>query len=268
MEDFSKYNGKGTTLRKAQMRLLEMLIEVDRICKKHNIPYWLDGGTTLGSARHGGFIPWDDDVDIAVLRRDYFKLIKILQNELSEKFVIQNHLNEKYFHYMHTRVVDQNSMSDFGDIRQPFRKKFKHQGLFLDIFYVEKGILPIKKVISKIYYSVFFNKRGLGNSKLKKVLSIVIWPFISLVVLILRVFNFLIPNNYLIFGYGIPFPREFRCDEIFPTKTINFEGYKVMGPNNLDGYLKRYFGNYMEIPPKENRITHAEKIEVYNKNKK
>jgi len=56
-EDFSDYNGEGTVLRKAQLRLLEMLVEFDRICKKHDIQYFLSGGTCLGAVRHGGFIP-------------------------------------------------------------------------------------------------------------------------------------------------------------------------------------------------------------------
>lgn len=263
MEDFSKYNGEGTTLRKAQMRLLEMLIEVDRVCKKYNISYWLDGGTALGAARHGGFIPWDDDIDIALLRKDYKKLIKILPGELPDWISLQNAKNERYFHFLYSRIVDKNSLSDYGDNRVLNRKKMKYQGLFLDIFYVEKGLLPIKKIVSRIYQGAFFNKKNLGESKLKKALSIVTWPFISFIVLILRLFNFIIPSNNLIFGYGVPFPREFRYDEIFPTKTIDFEGCKVMGPNNIDSYLKRYFGDYMDIPLAEDRKTHAEKIEVY-----
>ena len=59
MEDYSKYNGEGTQLRKAQLCMLNILVEIDKICRKHNIPYWLDSGTLLGAVRHGGFIPWD-----------------------------------------------------------------------------------------------------------------------------------------------------------------------------------------------------------------
>ena len=81
-EDFSKYNGEGTILRKAQLRMLDMLIEVDKICRKYNIQYWLDFGTLLGAVRHQGFIPWDDDLDICVLRKDYKRLRKVLIAEL------------------------------------------------------------------------------------------------------------------------------------------------------------------------------------------
>ena len=86
-EEFSKYNGEGTPLRMAQLRMLAILVEVDKICRKHNITYWLDYGTLLGAVRHKGFIPWDDDVDICVMRKDYDKLRKYLQQELPEQFV-------------------------------------------------------------------------------------------------------------------------------------------------------------------------------------
>ena len=73
-------------LRQLQMLELEMLIEVDRICRKHNIQYNIIGGTLLGSVRHKGFIPWDDDADVAMLRADYERFKKICRAEL-EKFI-------------------------------------------------------------------------------------------------------------------------------------------------------------------------------------
>ena len=70
MEDLSHYNPEGSTLRRAQLRMLEILKVVDDICTKHDIQYTLDGGTLIGAVRHGGFIPWDDDIDINVTRED------------------------------------------------------------------------------------------------------------------------------------------------------------------------------------------------------
>ena len=90
MEDFSKYNPENSTLRQAQLRMLDMLVEVDKICRKHNIPYWIDYGTLLGAVRHKGFIPWDDDIDICVMNEHYDKLRRLLMDELPEQFVCQN----------------------------------------------------------------------------------------------------------------------------------------------------------------------------------
>ena len=81
MEDYSRYNGEGTVLRKAQIREVEILIEVDKICRKHNIKYWIDFGTLLGAVRHKGFIPWDDDLDICMLSEDYNRFLEVAPNQ-------------------------------------------------------------------------------------------------------------------------------------------------------------------------------------------
>lgn len=76
-------------LRTCQLKQLAILEEVDRICRKHKINYWLDGGTLLGAVRHGGFIPWDDDIDLGMLLPDLQRFIKIAPGELSESLFLQ-----------------------------------------------------------------------------------------------------------------------------------------------------------------------------------
>jgi len=265
MEDFSIYNGPDTELRKAQLRLLEILLEVDRICKKHDIPYWLDGGSTLGAVRHGGFIPWDDDIDIALLRKDYLKLIKILDKELPDRFKLQNKNNEKNFHMTFSRVVDTNSYLNYGDKITQIREKIKYKGLFLDIFYIERGSLRLKKGIDFFYfYSFLMMRHPYKGSKLIKALAYLTWPFANGLVALARLISITFPKDNFIFGYGIPFKRRFRKSEILPVKPLNFEGEMVSGPNEVHAYLKRYFGDYMKIPPKEQRLVHAAGIEVYD----
>ena len=71
-----RFNPDGSLLRRQQLRMLELLEVIDVICRKHQIPYWLSSGTLIGAARHKGFIPWDDDLDIEMLRSDYLRLLK------------------------------------------------------------------------------------------------------------------------------------------------------------------------------------------------
>ena len=85
-----RFNPDGSLLRRQQMRMLEILLEVDKICKKHNIRYWLSSGTLIGAMRHDGFIPWDDDLDIEMMRSDYLRLMKVLPAELPEWLTLQN----------------------------------------------------------------------------------------------------------------------------------------------------------------------------------
>ena len=85
-----RYNPEGSLLRRQQTRMLEILLEVDRICQKHDIRYWLSSGTLIGALRHDGFIPWDDDLDIEMMREDYLRLMEVLPQELPEWLALQN----------------------------------------------------------------------------------------------------------------------------------------------------------------------------------
>ena len=93
-----RFNPDGSLLRRQQLRMLELLEAVDLVCKKYDIPYWLSSGTLIGAVRHQGFIPWDDDLDIEMLREDYLRLMKVLPEELPDKFVLQ--IQETHAHYI------------------------------------------------------------------------------------------------------------------------------------------------------------------------
>jgi len=264
MENISEYNKEGTTLRNAQYRLLEILLEVDKICTKYNIPYFINGGNALGAVRHGGFIPWDDDIDINLKREDYLRLIKILEKELPDCFVLQNRRNEKYLQMPYSRVVDKYSYCEFGEGKGSYRKYIKHKGLFLDIFFIERGNKKLKKIIDFFYYRIIYNLSPAAN-KLKRLISIILYPFFNLIIFLIRKMNFFFQEESYVFGYGIFFKEEFKLSEIYPVRPVMFEGNEVMGPNDIHAYLKRYFGDYMKIPSVEQRKMHSEKIEVYER---
>ena len=84
----TKEDGTSITVRDVQLVLLEMLKNIDALCKKHNIRYWLTGGSALGAVRHKGFIPWDDDADIGMLREDYEKFQRVV-HELGDAYITQ-----------------------------------------------------------------------------------------------------------------------------------------------------------------------------------
>lgn len=262
MSDMDNEYEMDSTIKAAQARLLEMLLSIAEICEKHGISYWLDGGSALGAARHKGFIPWDDDVDIALLRKDYFKLIKVLETELPERFALQNRALDKAFHLPYSRVVDKNSYVEYRDGHIPTRKLLEYQGLFVDIVYVERGFLSIRNFVNILYKPAFYHQT-LYNSLAKRVFAKVMWPLVQGLVGLLRFFNFLFPKDDYVFGYGISFQRKLKISEILPVVDVEFEGCVVKGPYDIHSYLHRYFGDYLSLPPVHERKTHAAKIEVY-----
>ena len=261
-EDFSKYNGEGTILRKAQLRMLDILIEVDKICRKHNITYWLDGGTCLGAVRHKGFIPWDDDIDISVMRKDYKRLRKLLQEELPANIVFQDESTDRHYPSKMGKVRDRHSYFE----EQEVKKTLKEQGIFIDIFILEKGNVNIKSFVDFFYGRSFRRLRGHSGNKGEYIIALLMWPFANLLVFMVRLFGFLVSSDHLIYGYGIPTLRKYQlhASDYFPPKPIVFEGHEFMAPADPDAYLKRLFGNYMQIPPEDKRRVHAAEIRFFD----
>ena len=133
MDGFNRFNPEGSVLRLHQMKMLRILEFVDRVCRKHGIRYWLSSGTLLGAVRHGGFIPWDDDLDIEMLYRDYKRLMEVLPFELPSNLVLQTmHTDSNYVApYAKLRETD-SYISEVNNIG----RNYKYNGVYIDIFYI------------------------------------------------------------------------------------------------------------------------------------
>ena len=122
-------------LRKLQMVELDILVEVDRICRKHNIEYFLAGGTLIGAIRHNGFIPWDDDIDISMTRENYNKFIEVQKKELN---------TDKY--YFESMETDENCGMLYAKVKRKNSKYIEfasdsnrdNLGIWIDIFPIDK----------------------------------------------------------------------------------------------------------------------------------
>lgn len=261
MEDLSKYNQEGSTLRKAQMRMLEILKIVDSIFSKHHIDYYLDGGTLLGAVRHGGFIPWDDDIDISVRREDFSRIKRVLQKELPNNLVFQDRFTDWNLPVLIAKVRDKNSYY----YEEECTNRLKEKGLFIDIIPMEK--IPSWSWKQKLDYWYGHCVRGIHNysSFQDKIISYLLFPFAWSIVALTRCINYLIPSPQLADVYGWKPTGFYMKYDVFPIKRIQFEDFQACVPNNPDAVLKALFGNYMQIPPEEKRKVHAANIQFWDK---
>lgn len=266
-------------MKKLKQCLLEMYVDIFKVCEKYNIKVMLGGGSALGAVRHGGFIPWDDDLDLLMSREDYDKFISVFDNELSDLYEITSPNSKYNVSNIFTKVYKKNTeLVEIFNLNADTPK-----GVYVDIFPIEyipeNMIIRFAKgfVANVIYYignsvliyqlrndilKAFFSAsiKGKINYKLRTSIG-----FFGSFISYKKWFNFY--DNYLARGKisslcGIPSGRGHYFGEIlpkdvfFPPKEVTFEGLKAYVPNNVDLYLRNLYGDYMEIPPIEKRERH------------
>ena len=248
-------------LRQAQLIMLEMLVEFDAICQKHDLQYWLDSGTLLGAVRHKGFIPWDDDIDLSMPVEDYNKFIEIGASELSSNIFFQTKETDPNFKFDYMKL--RSNKASIVEFHEEGREIGYHQGIFVDIF--PMLTLSNSAFHKKFYDSIFQSIRSVSavslhtpngedspeiREKLVKALSLMHqgWEKTDLKV---------------IYGGEMPdVPAWFDMDEVFPLSKIEFEGLEFYAPKNPNHYLGSIYSfNFMELPPFDKRTIHAHSIE-------
>lgn len=267
-EDLSCYNGPGTTLRKAQLRLLDMLLAFDRICKKHGIQYYISGGTCLGAVRHGGFVPWDDDIDIDVWYTDYNRLMSILPQELPGNFKLQTSKTDPGFYGSAARIVDGDSKVTYPEPGTDYwRRNFAYKGLFIDILPISPMPCRWLKLFIDKYGTRIYRARRVGNlNPMKKYTALMSWPAMAPII---ASYQWASRNSHSTTASHYcasmaPTTPVLCRDEIFPSRPICFENHTFQGPNKPQAYLQRLYGDYSIIPPINKRWVHAGKIEIYD----
>jgi len=244
---------------------LEMLIEVDRICKKCGIKYCIVAGTLLGSVRHGGYIPWDDDADVSMLRPEYEKFREACKTELdTERFYFQDYKNTPGYRWGYGKL--RRKGTEFVRLNQEHMPY--EQGIFIDVFpydnvpdnyllrcihnfhcFVYRKIFwsavgrKSEKLILRLIYSILYK---IPEKKLYERYEKFIEKSNRKKGKLIRVLTFPTPNR--VFGY------DRRWWEDLSDKV--FEGYIFKGARDYDGYLSFKYGDYMTLPPVEKRKVH------------
>lgn len=258
-----RYNPDGSQLRTMQLQILEILKVVDDICRNNNITYWLASGTLLGAVRHGGFIPWDDDIDIEILRKDRKRFIAAFNNELPSNLHLQYHEEEPNY-YLNILKVRADS-SDIGEKLHlgkngDYESNYKYRGFFIDVFCVEPCV-PFFLKISNRFLSWILIMRYVKRKGL--LLCHFMWVIMEFLNSIFRFIGlFLSDDNYLYQGLSSCFGVKYRYNKkyIKQVRPISFEGYEFYAPIDPDGYLKDMYGDYLQIPSEILRSSHHSTI--------
>lgn len=254
-----KYSPDGSMLRRQQMRMLEILMEVDRICRKHGIQYWLSSGTLIGAVRHGGFIPWDDDLDIEMMRPDYDRLMALLPLELPNHMVLQTNDTDEAYFFFYAKVRDRRSMlAENAD----YDIMWKEQGIYIDIFPLEKQPLWIHKLSERTVGHMYKIWRTRDNDY-EAIRKVMCWFHFNrrFVFPVLRFLCALSGTDVITSGLGIPYHNPRYAGDIFPLSTMMFEGVEFPVPRDYDRMLRLMYGDYMALPPEDSIATHCAYLE-------
>lgn len=247
--------------------MLKMLEKIDCICNKEKIDYFLIDGTLLGAIRHNGFIPWDDDVDIAMPREDFERFKKIAAEKLGEDYFVQTIETDPEYHlfYIPLKIRDNHST-----LIEKYGEKY-HEGVYIDVFPFDYLTEDKKKELFRKKITYFFGvARGPVSTQtfpsvhfFARIILQMIGRLIPRKIMIYYINSAIKKNSRgvcgeeLVYGFELPWMNVFKKSEIYPLKRGKFENVELNIPCNADAVLKNIFGDYMVIPPKEKQLTHA-----------
>ncbi len=268
-------HGERLTLRKVQLEELDILLKVRDFFAAHGIRYFLCGGTLLGAVRHGGFIPWDDDIDIFVPRADFEMLREIVKESRPSLDGVEFHLpGDKGYIFPYIKAVNPKIIVDYG--------KPLDNLLWIDIFPMDH--YPDSKIMHCFYLNLILNleralamgtftdehmrQRGYYDSFTKRMKMYIMRG-------LYRILGGYKHISRLIDRIGRSIDRKYSGSEhfgdgawpngmhdyyheswIFPTSKMQFEGYDFEVPNDYDAFLTHFYGDYLTLPPEGKRQTH------------
>lgn len=242
-----RYNPEGSTLRRDQLELLEMLKKVASICEEHNIEWWLSSGTLLGAARHRGFIPWDDDMDIVMLRKDYRRLRRILRKTEDKECVLHDMCSDVEYVNCFGKYRKREGSIESNSRRYNY---YKWRGIGLDIFTIERTSYFAAKAASTIYGNIQHLTSYIRWSWLRRpLIRLIELLCLGIIFPILRLIGLINPRGEYHYSLGIGWAKSrIFLSDTFPLSTAEFEGVEMPVPKDMNAYLSRIYGNWQKLP--------------------
>lgn len=264
------------TLRRLQLAELGILIDIDRVCRENGITYFLDSGTVLGARRHGGFIPWDDDIDLGMPRDDYERFLAIAPDALGERYCVTSPRTNPHQAALFAKVMLAGTRFETEETQEAGFE----QGIFVDIFPYD-AVCPDERAakrqrrqcvlwqsISYLYHSkhiVVPHGGALGAAE--RAACRVAHTLVRACLRPERIacgfdraaamaHGDAAATHMMASSYAAvePYPREM----LLPPSEISFEGQSFYAPADVDGYLQKQYGDtWSELPPEGERRNHA-----------
>ena len=259
-------------LRKLQLIQSEILRDFKNICKKYNLTYFLVFGTLLGSVRHKGFIPWDDDIDVAMPTKDYLKFIEVSQSEFRNKYFLQTYNTDVEFHYSFAKIRKNNTTM----LEPTFKNCHIHHGIWIDIFPVisinNHYEYKFKKfIINLCNYLTMDNFYASNKSEYDKILGSVGKHYLKVLYktpknwrllvknILINLFIFHAPNKTKKYCATLQAHLDKPCNSEWYNnyELLEFEGELFSVPSEYSNILKDIYGDYMKLPPIDQRKHHV-----------
>ena len=263
-------------LKAVQAVELNILKDFINICEKHSLEYFGIAGTGIGALRHQGFIPWDDDIDIGLPRKDYEKFLKYAKTELKDSYIVMNCEENENYPLMTTRLMKKGTV-----FREFALKDVKCElGIFLDIYPFDNLSDNKSKARRQMLEAWFFSKLLILRNLPFPVVSAKGWKRKIIHAICLIIHNLLkllglskkkiyqrckkigcrynnIPTKRINYFYDTtPTMNVYYREEIYPLKKMKFEDLMLNFPKDMDRNLTNMYGDYMSLPPKEKRKNH------------
>lgn len=258
---------KKMTEKEIQKVLLDTLVYVDNFCTEREIPYYMIGGTLLGAVRHGGFIPWDDDIDIAMTRENYEKFLSLWDDKEHDGFMLQNTFTDRKCRHTITRILIKGTRLLHNG---SYNVTKEHSELFIDIFPLDNVPDDIelreqqRKDLIKAKRMIGFKFSSRASTKLKHYIKRLRQGFLAPVSyhhLVKKVD--IISKRYCLeqtksicsMSSQYDYNKQAMSRKIYGSPIrIPFEKYAFLAPEHPDEYLKQLYGDYMQLPPKEKQV--------------